>query len=737
MKKLAVVFAVALAVLLSVAVYADDPIIAIDFEDGGDGLEFVNTEVVDDVTRGKVLKVNGQGNGTARSSYALYTTDLFENTNWENGLTVSMWIQTDVGSMTLSGTTPIYSIDMGNQGYIAAVCSLETTMNTDGNEPDTGISPRCWNDPVNVAGGVNKTDEGIWQLLTVVYSPDGIKTYVDGEYYADSPLGGGDMDSFLFEVEFATALRLGAWTCTWWNYGDYQGLIDDVRVWNTALTEDDVFDLYADTKKVQTVVVKAPTVEELYTYEEHSPVWTMDFEDASAVELNNAEIVPGRTGNALRIKGQGRDTNGTSYGLVTTDLFKNTDWTKGMTISMWVNADASDTLTGIAPIYSLDIGNIGYIAVVNSLQSAINTDGNEDIGIVPRFWNDPGNFEGSKNETTAGQWDLVTVVYNNDGANNMAIYKNGEAVVRPGMNLGTQFGEGTPEQFFTEQIGQVYSLRFGSWLCAWWNWGDYEGMIDDVEIYNVALNPLEAKYLYTGVPAADEAPAEEAPAEEPAVEEPAEAPAEEPAAEEPAVESKGFADVNAAADGKGIITTYTFTEGTNGFGGEGAENLFDGDTATKFCTNEFPAEAVAELDGIYKVTGFTMATANDNADWNGRSPNAWTISVSADGENWTELASGDDTFFEETNFTYYVGDASAEGVSYVKFNAAGTASGTFQVSELTLFGEKTAEVVETPEAVDEAMDDKAEAPQTFDFGVVAAVTAVVSLAGFAASKKRH
>ena len=98
-------------------------------------------------------------------------------------------------------------------------------------------------------------------------------------------------------------------------------------------------------------------------------------------------------------------------------------------------------------------------------------------------------------------------------------------------------------------------------------------------------------------------------------------------------------------------------------------------------------------------------------------------------------------FFEETNFTYYVGDASAEGVSYVKFSAAGTESGTFQVSELTLFGDKTAEAAEpaaeTPEAVDEAMDDKAEAPQTFDFGIIAAVAAVVSLAGFASAKKKH
>ena len=141
---------------------------------------------------------------------------------------------------------------------------------------------------------------------------------------------------------------------------------------------------------------------------------------------------------------------------------------------------------------------------------------------------------------------------------------------------------------------------------------------------------------------------------------------------------------------------------------------------------------MAALDGVYTVNGFTMATANDNADYNGRNPNAWTISVSADGENWTELAKGDDTFFEETNFTYYNGDASAEGVSFVKFEAASSAANLFQVSELTLYSEKTAE----KGAADEALDEKAEAPQTFDFGVVAAVAAVLSLGGFAVAKKR-
>ncbi|MBO6052577.1 MAG: discoidin domain-containing protein [Clostridia bacterium] len=206
------------------------------------------------------------------------------------------------------------------------------------------------------------------------------------------------------------------------------------------------------------------------------------------------------------------------------------------------------------------------------------------------------------------------------------------------------------------------------------------------------------------------------------------APAEEAPAEEPAAESKGLATVEEAAAGKNIITGYEFVSGSNGFGGEGPENLWDGDTGTKFCTNEFPVESIAKLDGTYDITGFTMATANDNADYNGRSPSDWTISVSADGENWTELAKGDDSFFEETNFTYYAGEGTASGVSYVKFSATATPANLFQVSEVTLFGDKAADVTEE-------LATKEEAPQTFDFGIVAAVAAVVSLAGFAISKK--
>ena len=540
MKKFSVLAAFVITLILSTVVLAADPLIAIDFANGAGDVELVDAELVQDPTRGQVLKVNGMGQGSSRQSYGIFETTIFEDNSWEDGLTISMWIRTDVGSQTLMGTAPIFSFDIARIGYIAVTTSLESAINTDGNEPATGISPRCWNDPANVAGGMNATEEGVWQLLTVVYSQDGMKIYVDGELYSEPVINNCTMDDFLFQIEFCYALRLGSWLCDWWNYGDYEGMIDDVLVYNTALDEDEIADLYTSTKAEQTVFEKAPSLEDLYTVEYVAPVYSLDFSDASAVELVNAEIVDG----ALKVNGVGvpaeGESDGVSYGLVKTDLFANTDWTSGLTISMKVNA-ASESLNGMAPIYSFDIANQGYIGVVASLQSGINSDGNEDVGISPRIWNDPGQIGSCKSALTAGKWQTVTVTYTEGG---MAIYLDGEVTVKPGLNGGTYAD-------LAAQLQLVPSLRLGSWLCSWWNFGDFEGMIDDVVIYNKALNPLEVQNLVAGTYVSGDAAAEEPAAEEPAAEEPA---AEEPAAEAPAAEEP-------AAEAPVVAAPQTFDAG--------------------------------------------------------------------------------------------------------------------------------------------------------------------------------
>jgi len=145
----------------------------------------------------------------------------------------------------------------------------------------------------------------------------------------------------------------------------------------------------------------------------------------------------------------------------------------------------------------------------------------------------------------------------------------------------------------------------------------------------------------------------------------------------------------ARAIGTSPILQYTFRSGSNSFEYEGiAEspaNLWDGNTATKFCTNEFPAYSVASTEKPVSVNGVILGTANDHDNFPGRLPKNWTISGSADGRVWTLIASGTDTFFEEVNYTYYAAAVPRTAAySYFKFETTGTESGTFQLSEVVL-----------------------------------------------------
>lgn len=220
-------------------------------------------------------------------------------------------------------------------------------------------------------------------------------------------------------------------------------------------------------------------------------------------------------------------------------------------------------------------------------------------------------------------------------------------------------------------------------------------------------------------------------------------------------------DEAAASIGKTPVLGAAFVTGSNGNNNEGPENLWDNDTATKFCTGEFPTQSLAMFANPITVDGIIMATANDNSSYNNRSPFEWAIYVSADGENWTAIAYGDDTFFEETDFTYYAAALSApvENVKYVYFQSEGALSGCYQMSELVLTGtagEAAPATAETEAPVEETMAPETEAaettateetveapattteaPKTFDIGVIAAALAAVSAAGYAVSKKRR
>ncbi len=211
-------------------------------------------------------------------------------------------------------------------------------------------------------------------------------------------------------------------------------------------------------------------------------------------------------------------------------------------------------------------------------------------------------------------------------------------------------------------IGDVYGIRF------------YDRALTAEEVAQNAAYDAQFRggAAAPAAPAATEAPAAEAAATETIEIDAYECYQDYPGVDPIADPGEGFATAEeaVAAIGKTAISGYTFISGTGSFANEGPENLWDGDTATKFCSNEFPTTSIAALDGEYAIDGIIMATANDNAEYNNRIPYEWAIYGSNDGSAWTALAYGDDYFFEETNFTYYAAPLTTEGsYKYVMFQS--------------------------------------------------------------------
>lgn len=142
----------------------------------------------------------------------------------------------------------------------------------------------------------------------------------------------------------------------------------------------------------------------------------------------------------------------------------------------------------------------------------------------------------------------------------------------------------------------------------------------------------------------------------------------------------------AASIGRDPIESYTFISGTGGNPNEGPESLWDGNVETKFCSSEFPMRSIVELDKAYRIDGVIMATANDNASYNGRNPNEWKIQGSNNASDWEDIITGNESFFDEVNFTYFAAgfDPTEKAYKYIRFRNGSSKSGCCQVSEVVV-----------------------------------------------------
>lgn len=152
--------------------------------------------------------------------------------------------------------------------------------------------------------------------------------------------------------------------------------------------------------------------------------------------------------------------------------------------------------------------------------------------------------------------------------------------------------------------------------------------------------------------------------------------------------------VSARADeedsGSGDEVTFTYISANpEGYTGEGANNLFDGNTGTKWCFSfSNSAYVIFKASKPGKVKGYTITTGSDGSTWGvGRNPKSWTLYGSNDQENWIVIDQvSNDSKLQNKDATPYDYTCSPSNVyEYFKWEITQKGSdGSVQASEFKL-----------------------------------------------------
>ena len=323
-----------------------------------------------------------------------------------------------------------------------------------------------------VAAGDTYYQDTDWHFVCGTYDDPYIDLYVDGV----------DNESATVELEGPLRARANDMTISYPTTYTWDGIIDEVRIYNRALSPDEIAEQYrVGAREMQ---VDAPLVNKLtdglvghWTFNGQDMDWGSSSAEAidRSGQANHGDVI-GATA-VSGISGQGMSFDGVDdYVDAGSNISLDDLHTKGgMSISAWINphtagegeygriADKDSNFAG-AWYFSLH-GNTGR-------QLQFVKDGSTDLYV-----------RSNTNVITFNQWQHVVVAW--DGsvtATNVHLYVNGVETGYSAQTDGVSLGSEADRNF---RIGS----RFGGGFA-------FNGLIDEVRIYNRALLEDEIGQLY-------------------------------------------------------------------------------------------------------------------------------------------------------------------------------------------------------------------------------------------------
>ena len=304
-----------------------------------------------------------------------------------------------------------------------------------------------------------------WTHIVITYNGSNIITYKNGGASTNSQSGSGNVDNTTYQ----NALRIGARNAPGAASAFFPGLIDEVRVYNRALSAAEVQALYKSGAQKFTA---PPTNLGLVGY------WSMNegtgsYAGDSSGNRNQGTLTNGPTWVDGK-RGKAINFDGSNDYVVSGAAFSDLGTTnKPYTLSAWIKANTGETTGNIINSYIAGLGGwrLGMVTLSTSK-------------IVVNSWVGSRSTATSTTSITPGQWYHVVNTW--DASGGLRIYINGA------------FDNSVAQATYSASGGSnVVSVALGALNGAAGSTENYfAGLIDEVRIYNRALSAAEIQALY-------------------------------------------------------------------------------------------------------------------------------------------------------------------------------------------------------------------------------------------------
>jgi len=337
--------------------------------------------------------------------------------------TISAWIKIDSGGISELKIVSFFGTDSGGpSGYGIAVNSSYKAVAA--GPSNTGLVTG------NTTLNVNQ-----WYFVTGVYNGTTNKIYVNG-----AEDGSVNYSSMNFS---SGVMRVGAWASYNSTY-NWKGGLDDVRIYNRALSPSEVSQLYN----------WAPGPLYYYSLDENTgttSVNDMSGNSNSATMTGtwtNSQWVPGKFGSALNFNGSNDylDTPAFDFLGQSTAQFTIEAWVKPRQVGGDIFHNRNDSTGWSTSLLGYKSGKLNFYVYGSS-------------------------YLASPNNTSANAWTHVAA--SRDSSGNLKLYENGILV---NSGSGSYSSSGSAQKF---TIG-----RFFADCCQMDSPGWFDGLIDDAKLYN-------------------------------------------------------------------------------------------------------------------------------------------------------------------------------------------------------------------------------------------------------------